>query len=219
VDLTLREGEVIGIAAPDDGSASALIGLFCGRGRITAGRLDLLGQPAPRSPRAAWARGVAVIPRDRRAEGLALPMPVMANMLMAHLSQPFPRRRAEAARARDLGAAVSLRARGVGQPVTELSGGNQQKVLFARAIAGDPRLMLLDDPTRGVDIGARAEIHGLIGQATARGCAVLMASTDLPELLDLSDRILVLQGGRQIALLPATGLTAADLLAEMQAAA
>jgi ABC-type sugar transport system ATPase subunit len=219
IDLALRAGEVVGIAAPDDGSASALLGLFCGRGRATAGRLDVLGRPAPRSPRAAWARGVAVIPRDRRAEGLALPMPVMANMLMAHLSQPFPRRRAEAARAVALGSAVSLRARGVGQAVRELSGGNQQKVLFARAIAGDPQLLLLDDPTRGVDIGARAEIHALIGQATARGCAVLVASTDLPELLDLSDRILVLGGGRQVALLPAEGLTAAGLLTRMQEAA
>lgn len=219
IDMTLHAGEVLGIAAPDDGSASALLGLFCGRGRVRAGRLEVLGRPAPSSPRAAWARGIAVIPRDRRAEGLALPMPVMANMLMAHLSQPFPRRRSEEARARALAGAVSLRARGPWQAVAELSGGNQQKVLFARAIAGEPRLLLLDDPTRGVDIGARAEIHALIGQATARGCAVLVASTDLPELLDLSDRILVLRGGRQVALLPAAGLTAAGLLTEMQEAA
>jgi ABC-type sugar transport system ATPase subunit len=102
--------------------------------------------------------------------------------------------------------------------VGQLSGGNQQKVLFARAIAKNPKLLLLEEPTRGVDVGARAEIHGLIRTLSNSGTAVILASSDLVELLGLSDRILILQGGRQMAVLDRQAMTPADLLSRIYAA-
>jgi ABC-type sugar transport system ATPase subunit len=99
--------------------------------------------------------------------------------------------------------------------VGQLSGGNQQKVLFARAIAKNPKLLLLEEPTRGVDVGARAEIHGLIRTLSNSGTAVILASSDLVELLGLSDRILILQSGRQVAVLDRQAMTPADLLSRI----
>ena len=186
---------------------------------MQSGQLEVLGAPRPASPVQAWSRGVAYVPRERRAEGLMLGMPVRDNAVLPHLGDYgiLAHKRAETARTLRLAQQVSLRFRGPEQPVGQLSGGNQQKVLFARALAGKPRLLLLDEPTRGVDVGARAEIHALVRGLSAEGCAVILASSDLPELLDLSDRILVLQDGRQVALIDRSELTAADLLARIYA--
>jgi ABC-type sugar transport system ATPase subunit len=149
-----------------------------------------------------------------------LGMAVRSNALLPHLGGygVFARAGAEAARTRTLAAQVRLRFQGPEQPVGQLSGGNQQKVVFARALAGNPRLLLLEEPTRGVDVGARAEIHALIRGLSARGCAVILASSDLPELLGLSDRVLVLRDGRQAEVTPRGMLTPADLLARIYAA-
>jgi ABC-type sugar transport system ATPase subunit len=119
------------------------------------------------------------------------------------------------ARARDLGARVRLRATSVAQPCAELSGGNQQKVLFARALAGAPRVLLLDEPTRGVDVGARQDIYGLIRDLGQEGVAVVLASSDLPELIGLSDRIAIMQDGRLREIVPGAGMTEAGLLGRL----
>jgi ABC-type sugar transport system ATPase subunit len=142
---------------------------------------------------------------------------ITANTVLPHLARlsalglTRPRReRSESAR---LAAELKLRHRRLSQPLRELSGGNQQKVVLARATLARPRLLLLDEPTRGVDVGARADIHAGIRALTAQGTAVILASTDLPELLALSDRIIVLREGRQVALVEARGLDPAGLLA------
>jgi ABC-type sugar transport system ATPase subunit len=109
--------------------------------------------------------------------------------------------------------AVRLKSTGPAQPVSQLSGGNQQKVLFARAIAGSPKVLLLDEPTRGVDVGAKFDIYRLIRQFCDQGLAVIMASSDLPEVIGLSDRIAVLQSGRLAHLVDNDDLTEAALLA------
>jgi ribose transport system ATP-binding protein len=105
-----------------------------------------------------------------------------------------------------------LKASGPDQPIAELSGGNQQKVLFARALAGEPAVLLLDEPTRGVDVGAKFDIYTLIRAFAAKGAAVIVVSSDLPELIGLSDRIAILNAGRLSQILPAAGLTEASLL-------
>lgn len=220
IDFTLHEGEILGVAGLEEAGQSDLLRLILGQGRIRTGRLTVLGGPAPRSPVQAWARGVAHVPRERRAEGLMLGMAIRSNALLPHLRDYgiFARTGAEAARTRSLAAQVRLRFQGTEQPVGQLSGGNQQKVVFARALAGNPRLLLLEEPTRGVDVGARAEIHGLIRALSAKGCAVILASSDLPELLGLSDRVLILHDGRQAEVTARGTLSPADLLARIYAA-
>jgi ribose transport system ATP-binding protein len=212
--FALKAGEILGIAGLEDAGQTPLLRLILGQSRLRAGRLAVLDAALPRSPRAAWARGIAYVPRERRAEALMLGMGVRPNMLAPHTAAAgfLARRGREDRRTRDLAARVQLRYRDTAQPVAELSGGNQQKVVLARALAGSPKLLLLEEPTRGVDVGARAELHALIRQASAAGTAVLLASSDLPELIGLSDRILILQAGRQAALIPAAGLTPASLL-------
>jgi ABC-type sugar transport system ATPase subunit len=220
IDFALREGEILGLAGLEEAGQGDLLRLFLGLGRLRTGQLEVLGGPAPANPVQAWARRIAHVPRERRTEGLMLGRTVRDNAILPHLGDYgiLARRRAETARTRALADQVRLRYRGPDQPVGDLSGGNQQKVLLARAIAGNPRLLLLEEPTRGVDVGARAEIHALIRALSAQGCAVILASTDLPELLGLSDRLLILQGGRQTALIDRAGVTAADLLARIYSA-
>jgi ABC-type sugar transport system ATPase subunit len=139
---------------------------------------------------------------------------IRANAVLPRLGRALLARAGdERARTRALSAATRLKSTGTEQPAGELSGGNQQKVVFARALCAEPRLLLLEEPTRGVDVGAKFEIHGLVRRLAADGCAVVLTSTDLPELLGMCDRILVLQGGRQAHLIPAEGLGPADLLA------
>lgn len=214
IDFSLARGEILGVVGMEGAGQSDLLRLFLGLGRVGSGQLELLGAPGPANPVEAWSRGVAYVPRERRAEGLMLGMPVRDNTILPHLGDYgiLARKAAETLRTRRLAEQVRLRFRGPEQPVGQLSGGNQQKVLFARALAGKPQLLLLDEPTRGVDIGARAEIHALLRSLSAEGCAILLASSDLPELLDLSDRLLILQDGRQAALVDRAALTPADLL-------
>ncbi len=212
LDFTLHQGEILGVAGLAGSGQSEVLNLFLGLNRVVAGRLTLLDRLAPQSPAEAWARGVAFVPPERRSQGLAMRMGARPNALLPHHRGVRARLRLEQARTASLATRVNLKAASHEQSLWQLSGGNQQKVVFARAMAETPRLLLLDEPTRGVDIGARAEIYRMIRDLSAQGCAVLMASTDLPEMLGLCDRILVLQAGRQVRILDAKGMGPADLL-------
>jgi ribose transport system ATP-binding protein len=180
------------------------------------GDLALMGQPLPPTPTGAWAAGLAYIPRERRSEGIMPARALSETIALPHLSRlsrhGFIRRKATRELVNQTTADVRLKSTGPDQPVGELSGGNQQKVLFARAMAGSPRLLLLDEPTRGVDVGAKFDIYTLIRGAAAQGTAVIVVSSDLPELIGLSDRIAILNAGRLTRILPASGLTEAALL-------
>jgi ribose transport system ATP-binding protein len=219
LDFELRAGEILGIAGLADAGQSEVLRLFMGLEPPTAGDVTLFDAPLPVRPAQAWRRGVAYIPKERRADGLMLPMAIRANIVLPHLHSYGLRADARAERrdATGQGAAVKLKCDHIDQPVGHLSGGNQQKVVFARALHGTPRLLLLDEPTRGVDVGAKYDIYALVRRLSAQGCAVLLASSDLTELLGMCDRILVLQEGRQSALIPAAGLREADLLTRFYA--
>jgi ribose transport system ATP-binding protein len=212
LSFTLNEGEVLGIAGLAGAGQDALLNLFLGLEKPTHGHITVLGGKAPANPAEAWLRSIAYVPPERRAQGLAMRMGSRANALMPHYRGLRARVRPEQARTRALAAQVSLKSSGPEQSVWQLSGGNQQKVVFARALAENPRLLLLNEPTRGVDVGAKAEIYALIRAATDQGCAVLLASSDLPELITLSNRILVLHQGRQDQILNLEGLEPASLL-------
>lgn len=212
ISFDLHQGEILGISGLAGAGQTEVLRLFLGLERPISGRIALNGAAPPRNPSEAWANGVAYVPQERRSQGLMMQMGSRANSLLPHYRGLRARMADERQRAAALAASVSLKSAGPEQPVWQLSGGNQQKVVFARALAGNPRLLLLDEPTRGVDVGAKFEIYRLIRALAAQGCGVLLSSTDLPELLGLCDRILVLQGGRQSAILDPAGMAANDLL-------
>ena len=214
----LRKGEILGLAGLQGAGQSDILRWLMGDG-AASGSISLGGDPRRnRHPADAWRQGFAHVPRERRSEGLILGLSVAANATLPHL-QLFRRLgllldgKAERARLTQLGAQVRLKSTGPHQTVRQLSGGNQQKVLFARAIGGKPAVLLLDEPTRGVDIGARFEIYALLRELTDTGLSVILTSSDLGELIGLADRVLVLQGGRVVAERSTEGLNPQDLLA------
>ncbi len=215
VAFEIRRGEILGVAGLAGAGAERLTrALVDGAGRV---RLDG-ATVALNTPADAWAVGVALCPRERRTEGLLLMQDVARNVALPHLSRLnrwrwFLNRRRELGVARETGARVRLKARSPEQKVRTLSGGNQQKVMFARAIAGPLRVLLLDEPTRGVDVGAKFDIYALLRELAAAGAAVLVASSDQEELLHICSRIVVMRDGRIAASAPAAELTPQKLLA------
>ena len=217
ISFDLRAGEVLGVAGLAGAGRGALLKALIGA-LPREGLVRLGGADVPPTPAGAWAAGLAYVPRERRTEGLMLRRSIVENVALPHLT-PMARGglfldpRRQVAAAERLGDDVRLRAASTAQFCEELSGGNQQKVLFARALAGAPKVLLLDEPTRGVDVGAKFDLYALVRGLAARGVGILLASSDLPELLGLADRIAVLQEGRLTHLLETDGMTEADLLA------
>lgn len=215
VSLTVAEGEILGLAGLSGAGGGVLLRALMGA-VPRVGEITLRGTALADDVAGAWAQGLAYVPPERRAEGIMPRRALAETVVLPHLSRlsrlGFLRPRQTDDLVRRLSRDVRLKASGPGQPMAELSGGNQQKVLFARAIAGNPAVLLLDEPTRGVDVGAKFELYALIRDLAARGAAVLVASSDLVELIGLSDRIAVLNAGRITQTLPADGLTEAALL-------
>ncbi len=206
ITLDVRAGEIVGLAGLVGAGRTELARILFGITPADSGEI-LLGGERVRisSPREAIAHGIAYVPEDRRRHGVILEMPLAANMTMAIHPRLFPgawlRFGAERALALDYIRDLAVKAFGPEAPGSSLSGGNQQKVALARWLATKPRLLILDEPTQGVDVGAKGEIHKIIRRLAKDGLAVLMISSDLPEVLGMSDRIAVLRGGTITALL------------------
>jgi ribose transport system ATP-binding protein/rhamnose transport system ATP-binding protein len=203
VSLEVRGGEVLGlyglIGAGRSEWAQGLLGLRT----LAAGRVEVDGKPvAPRGPGQMVRHGVAYVPEDRLREGLCRGLSVRLNAVLASLGRLGPfgwaSRQREADQARAIVEQLSVRLRSVEQPVGSLSGGNQQKVVLGRWLQCEPGVLLLDEPTRGVDVGAKAEIHALVRRLAAGGRAVVLISSELPEVLALADRVGVFRGGRLV---------------------
>ncbi|MET8867596.1 sugar ABC transporter ATP-binding protein [Nonomuraea sp. NPDC004580] len=194
IDLELRAGEIVGVAGLQGSGRTELAKAIFGAEPFTTGEMT----PArPRSVREAMAHGIGLVTEDRKAEGLALRQSVRDNVLLA----------ARATGAGNTGVPSALLDR-VGLPpahreVRYLSGGNQQKVVLVRWLTMTPRVLLFDEPTRGVDVGAKAAIHDLMRDLAGEGTAIMMISSELPELIGMSDRIVVLRDGRVAGTLPA----------------
>ncbi|WP_422739790.1 sugar ABC transporter ATP-binding protein [Micromonospora sp. WMMD729] len=215
VDLELRAGEVLGVGGLQGSGRSALARALFGVAPFTTGVVELDGEPVRlRSPRAAMRAGIAYVTEDRKGEGIVARQSVLDNALLASRAVFAARsgRAARTARVRELLAAVEVRAAGDDQEIRFLSGGNQQKVVLARWLALNPRILIFDEPTRGIDVGAKSAIHDLVRRLARDGAAVLMISSELPELLGMSDRIIVLRDGRIAGELPA-GATEEDVVA------
>jgi len=202
ISLHVRAGEVLALAgamgAGRTSLLSALFGLAPGRG---SGRIVVDGEEVSlRSPAQAVARGIALVPEDRKECGLVLGMSVTENMTLAGLARMSPGGLVDSVREERVAAEhvadLHIKTASLTCEVGTLSGGNQQKVVIGKWLLTEPRVLLLDEPTRGVDVGAKAEIYRLVRKLTSAGKAVVMASSDLPEVLLLADRVLVLREGR-----------------------
>jgi ABC-type sugar transport system ATPase subunit len=200
VDLDVAPGEIVGLAGLVGAGRTELLEAIFGL-RRSHGTIEVGGEPVSyRSPRHAIRDGVALVPSDRKAQGLVLEMSVRENLMMASTANMLRVRRPSAAREHAaVNAAIrdlQIRTHSPNAPVSTLSGGNQQKVVLGKWLATSPRLLMLDDPTRGVDVGAKAEIYRLLTEAAERGIGVLASSSEIPELLALCDRIIVMFRGR-----------------------
>lgn len=219
VDLSVRRGEILGIAGLSGAGQNELLKLLIGAEPITGGEIRLDGRKLGRGdPARRWQEGFAYVPRERRREGLVAGASIGQNTILPHLKALaragiFRKRKLEQSRAAELGKRVRLKAAGIDQPVRQLSGGNQQKVVFARAMLASPKMLLLDEPSRGVDVGAKFDIHTLLRELSAAGAGILLASTDLPELIGMTDRIAIMRAGRIAEIVETAGLDQAQLLA------
>jgi ribose transport system ATP-binding protein len=203
LDLDVRVGEILGVAGLMGSGRSRLIHTVAGAQPATGGTMRLAGRPyAPRGPVDGARAGIALIPEDRKEQSLVLSAPIRENVTVGILRRISTRGllgpRRQRAEARRIAANVNVRMQSVEQPIGSLSGGNQQRAIFGRAFAAEPRLLLLDEPTRGVDVGAKAEIYSLIDRAADEGMAVLVASSELEELLRICNRIAVMNHGRVV---------------------
>ncbi|KAB1158253.1 sugar ABC transporter ATP-binding protein, partial [Micromonospora sp. AMSO12t] len=219
VSLTVRAGEIVGLAGLMGAGRTELLETLYGAGPPgrRSGQIRLAGRPyAPRGPRAALRAGVGFVPEDRRRSALVLEHPVGRSIVLAALRRVSTAGVVRAGRERDAVrqqvAALAIKTSSAAAPVGSLSGGNQQKVVFARHLLTRPRLLLLDEPTRGVDVGAKAEIYRLLRRLADDGMGILLASSELPELTGVCDRIVVLRRGRAVAELAADGCTGEDIL-------
>jgi rhamnose transport system ATP-binding protein len=206
VSFDLRAGEVLGFAGLV-GARRTDVGLaLFGIAPADRGTIALDGTPVNvNSPRDAMRQGIAYSTEDRRQLGLVMPLSIAANISLPSLPRflspgGLVRRAAERTTAESFRQRLSIRAPSVETPTAQLSGGNQQKVVISKWLETTPKVLILDEPTRGIDVGAKVEVHQLIDDLAARGMAIILISSDLPEVLAMSDRILVMREGRQMAL-------------------
>lgn len=200
VSFSVRAGEVVGLAGLVGSGRTELARMLFGADPAEEGSVLLDGRPLVlRSPRDAIAAGICLLTEDRKNQGLVLHMSVRENITLARLERfsvgGWMARRRECAAAGALVEELRIKTPSLEQPAATLSGGNQQKVVLARWLIDKARLFIFDEPTRGVDVGAKIEIYHWINQLAARGAAILVVSSDLPEILGISDRVLVMRGG------------------------
>jgi ABC-type sugar transport system ATPase subunit len=220
VSLELRAGEVLGLAGLVGSGRTELARALCGLDPIRSGRIAVDGRPmAPRSPREARAAGIVLVPEDRKGQGL-----VMTGSVAYNLALPWTRdwirglrvdRRRRAAIVERAIGRFGIRADHPERPVGSLSGGNQQKVVVARWMEHPPRVLILDEPTRGVDVKARDEMYAILRGLVARGIAVLLISSDLPEVIGLSHRLALYRDGRILRVIPSGEAEPVEIMASL----
>ncbi|MDQ2813047.1 MAG: sugar ABC transporter ATP-binding protein [Actinomycetota bacterium] len=201
ISFSVRRGEIVALAGLVGAGRSEVARAIFGIDRRSAGVVSVRGQGLPNgSPLASMAAGVALVPEDRRQQGLVMDLGVDRNVALASLTRLSRFGLISRTRERDLAASwanrLQLKFGRLTSAVSTLSGGNQQKVVLAKWLARDPALLIIDEPTRGIDVGTKAEVHRILDGLVAGGLAVLMISSELPEVLGRADRILVMREGR-----------------------
>jgi rhamnose transport system ATP-binding protein len=204
VSFDVRAGEIVALAGLVGAGRSEVACAIFGIDRFDAGSVTVNGKPLRRgSPTGAMAAGIGFVPEDRRQQGLVMDMSISRNISLASLKRlrrvGFIRSATERRFARDWAARLQVKYGRLSNPMTSLSGGNQQKVVLAKWLGRRPSLLIVDEPTRGIDIGTKAEVHRLLEELAGEGVAVLVISSELPEVLRLANRILVMREGRLVA--------------------
>ena len=212
VSFGVRAGEIVGLAGLVGAGRTEVARSIFGADRFDRGEILIDGQPVViATPRDAIRHGLGLVPEDRKQQGLVLNLAVRENIALPSLDKMvrlgFVQSREEQNLARRFVDALRIRTPSLEQQVINLSGGNQQKVVIAKWLALQPKVLILDEPTRGIDIGAKAEVHSLIAELAKQGVAVLMISSELPEILGMSDRILVMHEGHIVADVPRAAAT------------
>jgi rhamnose transport system ATP-binding protein len=218
IDLKIRAGEIVGVAGLVGAGRTELARVLFGLDSSTGGEVLLKGSLVEiDSPAQAIEKGIAYLPEDRRQHGVILDMAINANITLALLrkltrfgSLDFQR---ENELASDYVRRIGIKTPSIFNQVSTLSGGNQQKVALSRWLATKPLILILDEPTQGIDVGAKSEIHSLMGELAAQGMAILMISSDLPEVLGMSDRVAVMRAGTIVGLLDRAEATQQRILA------
>jgi ABC-type sugar transport system ATPase subunit len=200
VNLQVRAGEIVGLAGLVGSGRTELARAIFGADHFDQGEVLIDGRPAGiTSPREAIRAGIGLVPEDRKLQALVLQLAVRENISLGNLGRlsrfGFVRRPAERRLAGGFVQQMQIRTPSLDQKVVNLSGGNQQKVVIAKWLALEPKVLIMDEPTRGIDIGAKAEVHQLMNELAQRGVAILMISSELPEVLGMSDRVLVMRRG------------------------
>jgi rhamnose transport system ATP-binding protein len=204
ITFNLRRGEILGFYGLVGAGRSEVGQCLFGMSRPTRGAVRLNGRPiAPGSPSDAIAAGISYVPEDRQEQGAILPMNIRENITLASIAAYakgwFLSRASEREATRALGRRLDVRAASWEQRLSELSGGNQQKVVIAKWLAVRPKVIILDEPTKGIDVGSKAAVHDFIGELAEEGLAVILISSELPEILGLADRVIVMHEGRVVA--------------------
>lgn len=220
INISLRAGEIVGLAGLVGSGRSELAQVLFGITPPESGEIRLNGHAVHiKSPSDAKRLGIAYVPEDRGTQGLVRPMRIRENVSMAVLKHVargwFLDRGSETRLAETSMKRFDIRASGIEQVVNKLSGGNQQKVVLSKWLAAGPKVLILDEPTRGIDVGAKAEIHRLMSELAQQGMAVLLISSELPEIMGMSDRILVMREGRLVAQFPRAEATQESIAAAM----
>jgi len=207
VTFSVRSGEIVGLAGLVGAGRTEVARVLFGIDRADAGEVLLAGKRVNfKTPSAALRAGIAYVPEDRHLDGLVGGFTIAENVTLPIIPRLFPRLFVRTARERALAAGYAerlrIRATGMDELIEALSGGNQQKVVIAKWLATEPRVLILDEPTHGIDIGAKVEVHRIISDLAASGLGIILISSELPEVLAMSDRIMVLHEGRIAAEIP-----------------
>ncbi|MFE9397017.1 sugar ABC transporter ATP-binding protein [Streptomyces flavidovirens] len=218
VSFDVRRGEIVALAGLVGAGRSEVVQAVFGVDRADAGEVRVNGTSLPAgSPTAAMDAGIALVPEDRRQRGLVMEMSIERNIALTGLDKlgraGLVRRTLEQGRAAGWAVKLQLKYNKLSDSVGVLSGGNQQKVVLAKWLATEPSVLIVDEPTRGIDVGTKAEVHRLLSTLAAEGLAVLMVSSDLPEVLGMADRVLVMHEGRLVAEIPRAEATEESVMA------
>ncbi|AOS65480.1 sugar ABC transporter ATP-binding protein [Actinoalloteichus hymeniacidonis] len=207
VDFHVRGGEIVALAGLVGAGRSEVVRAVFGIDRYDSGSVRVAGKPLrPGNPAAAMAAGIALVPEDRRQQGLVMELSVQRNATLTRLWNlarfGWLSGRSEREHATEWSRRLQVKAEHITDAVSTLSGGNQQKVVLAKWLATDPAVLIVDEPTRGIDVGTKSEVHRLLSELAGEGMAVIMVSSELPEVLGMADRVLVMHEGRLVADIP-----------------